>query len=395
MLMTNLLNESVLAPLRWLGKFRWITYEPVGIRDGLYSSTLRLTPPKDMPLFVRQFILSLKRQAALIPDTRNDWLYFYGMSKALASGPKLIRPTYEQCVALAHCEANVPFADYEQPYPVVIVELPQQWMQEQDERLRPHAGEVRVGWNKPPQYVVVFHDKDTGYLRTDVVADAARGIQWCNTMSALHRGQTIEEALHSRSPESSPDLERSVIDKRLGINLCLMMTCHGIRDLGPLHPKKKKAGKKKKRAEHDWEQERTKMLARGVNLLEFEQNVVFYQHLRRDDAQGSDDVEPGTHTSHRPHWRRGHFRRVPCGQGRAARKLVFIKPTLVGRQFFMGDVGKSVTTYEIRDARPNDERKPPVMDNEKPVPYTSRSPKSRTTKFPKAVLGLGLPIQHL
>ena len=137
------------------------------------------------------------------------------------------------------------------------------------------------------------------------------------------------------------------------------------------------------------------MLARGVNLLEFEQNVVFYQHLRHDDAQGSDDAEPGTHASHRPHWRRGHFRRVPCGQGRAARKLVFIKPTFVGKQFFMGDVGKSVTTYEIRDARRHAERKVVPVDNDKPVPYTSRPPKPKTAKFPKAVLGLGQPMQKL
>jgi hypothetical protein len=346
--MTDLLNESFLPPLRWLGKHRWVTYSPVGIHNGVYKSRLELTPPKETPLFVRQFILALRRQAALIPDSRDQWIYFYGMSKALTSGPKLIQPTYEQCVALANCEANLAFADYEQPYPVVIIELPQRWKQEQDELLKRHLADMPAGWNKPTQYVVVFHDKDTGYLRTDAVADTGRGIQWYNTMSSLHKGQTIEEALHAKPRQSGPDLEQSLIDERLGINLCLMMTCYGVRDSGPLHPKNRQA--KKKRAEQDREQERIKMLARGVNLLEFEQHVVVFKHLRQDDAQVESDAEAGTHASPRPHWRRGHFRRVAWGRGRVARKLVFIKPTLVSRKFFMGDIGNSMTTYEIRDS---------------------------------------------
>ena len=110
---------------------RWVTYGPGDIRDdGLYGSYLKLTPPKETPLAVRQFITFLERQDAINPDFQSNWLYFYGMSKALASGPKVLRPTYEQCVALANCEANLSFAEfYEQPYPVVIIDLPQQWRQ--------------------------------------------------------------------------------------------------------------------------------------------------------------------------------------------------------------------------------------------------------------------------
>jgi hypothetical protein len=37
---------------------------------------------------------------------------------------------------------------------------------------------------------------------------------------------------------------------------------------------------------------------------------------------------PGTHAV-APHWRRGHFRMQPHGQGNQLRKLIFVSPVLV------------------------------------------------------------------
>ncbi len=39
---------------------------------------------------------------------------------------------------------------------------------------------------------------------------------------------------------------------------------------------------------------------------------------------------PGTHASPRMHWRRGHVRNQPHGQGRSQRRLVWIEPMLMG-----------------------------------------------------------------
>jgi len=38
----------------------------------------------------------------------------------------------------------------------------------------------------------------------------------------------------------------------------------------------------------------------------------------------------GNHNSPRLHWRRGHFRSQPCGENRAARKLIWLEPMLIG-----------------------------------------------------------------
>jgi hypothetical protein len=47
--------------------------------------------------------------------------------------------------------------------------------------------------------------------------------------------------------------------------------------------------------------------------------------------------DPSSTTSVRPHWRRGHWRRQPHGEGRAFRKLIWLMPTLVHRDHHQDD----------------------------------------------------------
>jgi hypothetical protein len=45
------------------------------------------------------------------------------------------------------------------------------------------------------------------------------------------------------------------------------------------------------------------------------------------------------------HWRRGHWARVACGEGRAQRRLAFRKPVLVRADKFPGGAGDFTTIY--------------------------------------------------
>jgi hypothetical protein len=47
----------------------------------------------------------------------------------------------------------------------------------------------------------------------------------------------------------------------------------------------------------------------------------------------------------RPHWRRGHFRRQPCGHGRSQCRLVFVRPCFINAGHFHGDLAD--TSYSI------------------------------------------------
>jgi hypothetical protein len=64
----------------------------------------------------------------------------------------------------------------------------------------------------------------------------------------------------------------------------------------------------------------------GKDTKEFwEPNIIGRDyHVRRHLPKG------GTHASPRLHWRRGHFRRQPCGPGFSERKTIWLEPVLVG-----------------------------------------------------------------
>ena len=58
---------------------------------------------------------------------------------------------------------------------------------------------------------------------------------------------------------------------------------------------------------------------------------------------GAADDAPG---SVRPHWRRGHFRRIRFGEGLAESRLGWIRPVLVNAAEAFGAV--QVKGYEVR-----------------------------------------------
>jgi hypothetical protein len=58
-----------------------------------------------------------------LPDQIDLWL----MAEVVNGGPKIFRPTLEQCLALEQIAPRVPLADYVQPYAAMIVELPEEY----------------------------------------------------------------------------------------------------------------------------------------------------------------------------------------------------------------------------------------------------------------------------
>jgi len=62
---------------------------------------------------------------------------------------------------------------------------------------------------------------------------------------------------------------------------------------------------------------------------------LFRSHYESSDAKcvGAGDGSPK-----RPHWRRMHWRHIPCGQGRSERKLTLIESTFVNKSKFAGEM---------------------------------------------------------
>jgi hypothetical protein len=69
--------------------------------------------------------------------------------------------------------------------------------------------------------------------------------------------------------------------------------------------------------------------------------VIQLRNPEQDQEEEQQETEHGRYgqrdTHNRPHWRRGYFRNQRVGAGRLARKQVWIRPTLVNREFLEGD----------------------------------------------------------
>lgn len=324
-------NPDWLPTLKWLGRHNWLRVVDVKPHDEVrFATECRLHWPEDMPLSVRNHARLFQRLSWCKDFTLWN---LYALSKAIQTGPKLIRPRFEQCAALAHTDVNLSPSEYRQPYPHVIVELPERWIQAQADRFGISGH----------RYVTVYHHEETGHIL--VQAHHATRLP-CGSLMTPNR-KTIEEALTVPAKQLGSDLDMSLLDERIGINLCLMMTVYGVRDEGPLwSPKKGLKKKSRKKHKRDFEKDRIALISRGVNLLAFDQEVVFFD--RRPPNDEADDREPCERGPVKPHWRRGHFRRVPCGTNRQERRLRFIRPTFVGRHLFEGDPSSTNTTYVFR-----------------------------------------------
>lgn len=331
--MNQILDPWMILPLRELGKVKWLRWAPFKGEDGLPRSEIQLiggswTVEKSMTgkmTEMWEFIRLLGKH-----DT-SACFHFYALSKALAEGPKVLRPTVHQCTALEHVDVNVSFADYEQPFPVFFVELPERYRQETSKRFNEEFC---------PKFICVFHDKETGYIVTAGESGPTRPGTVC-IMSARDQWRTIEDAMRFKTLDGQ-GLRQGELLYRMAVNFGLLLTHYGVKDKGPVDPASVAKHKHtlKKSPNEEKKQKAREMLNATMNLIEIEQDIQFHE-----ESGGRHEPGDGTGPKKKSHWRRGHFRRQSHGKLNALRKIIFVKPVFVNPDYFKGDVAN--TEYHI------------------------------------------------
>lgn len=315
--MRQIVPKELIRPLTILGKHDWLSWRPNHTEPP--STGYELHIPDDPALDDHEDVID---RIHMIKRYDNFLLCkLFAHSKALAAGPKLLRPTSEQCEALNHVDVNVAFDEYEQPFPVFIMEVPAEFRLQLSERF----GEVC------PRFVTNLHDRRSQYIFS-FCEQGPDGGGTGNIMSPRRYWKTIEEALRFSIDEGN-DIQLGEVLQRVAVNFGLLLTRFGAKDLGPVDPAAhakncRNANRKSKR-----KADRAKaLLAATMNLIDFEQEVVFFENVKTSEPNPDADG-----AMKRPHWRRGHFRRQPCGEGRKQRKLIFVKPCFINSAFFHGD----------------------------------------------------------
>ena len=321
----NLIPKEMIQPLKTLGRHEWLAWTPADC--DVPRTEYRLNIPDNLhvaPLFLNR----LRRMEDNNP-TPLPRLFAY--SKLIASGPKVLRPTAEQCEALEHVDVNLPFSEYEQPFPVFLAELPEAYRRTLSQRCA----------HPCPRLVMCFHDRPSGYIFTSAEYGPERNCTF-SIMRPHPRWASIEDALRFSFEPDGPDLRIGEVVYRVAINFGLLLTRYGVKDCGPLDPQWYAEQKRRAKARKGHKAQRAQdFLDAAMHRIDFRQEVVFYDSVKQHHT-GPPDAEG---VSKRPHWRRGHFRRQPYGVGRTERRLVFVRPCFINAERFHGD--KANTEYRI------------------------------------------------
>jgi hypothetical protein len=270
------------------------------------------------------------------------------MSRTLAEGPKVFAFDALTCEALENFDLNVSTADYWQPFPSVVIELPSDYTKK---RVVPFDAGTHA-----PDFVIVRHEPEAKCV---MVTMHLTSHQVLTRLLKLDPAWTLEEMWEKgrRTWEAKDTLGMTPEEKALGsalsklaLNVCLMATAYGVRCLGPANPSHyerlkrhaKLAGKRGREQQAKAEMELRMTPVRYA----FAQEVTLYQWEKVDT--GSEPHGAGGWTVS-PHWRRGHWRGQPCGPGRQERRQVAIPSVLVNAHLFLGAASDTVTTYRVRN----------------------------------------------
>lgn len=363
-----------MSVLTWLGKREWTVYQDYPEKRAVAMKprpfVFAPTPNQEIPenaLIVSRTELQkypnehwdILKQLINVLDYDVIGTFWYNtLAKSLAGGPKLFRPTPEQCIALENTEATFPFDMYRQPYPVVIIEIPDGY--------RTHL-KNKYGVADTPSHVLVNHDDKDHYIAVSAFVSNNNIIthltpkreEYATIEDSIvkNRDRRKDHILASNrgrvivDPDNTADFDAAENVQRLAMNFAMMMTLLGVKNTGHINPEDYKRWKKESLAKRRGgiathrAIEAQQKLAGAMYLIEFEQKIDFYDEIE-ENVEVSDVVElERLHKSPKTHWRRGHWTQQPYGPNRSLRKPVFRKPLLVRAKYFLGDTKNTTVTY--------------------------------------------------
>jgi hypothetical protein len=306
----------------------------------LDTNTFQLRPHRAAPPF------ALEMANAVFSLGASACVESFVMSRTLAEGPKIFAFSDTlTCEALENFDLSLSTADYMQPFPSVVIELPTDYT---EKRGVPFAEGTHA-----PDFVIVRHEPDAGCV---LVIMHLTSHQVMTRLLKLDPAWTVEEMWEkgARTWDAQDSLDMTAEEKALGsaltklaLNVCLMATAYGVRCLGPANPShhdrlKRYAKLARKRGRE--QQEKAELEVRMLPIrYAFAQEITLY---RREPAAEPSQAGTGGWTVS-PHWRRGHWRSQACGPGRQQRRRMAIPSVLVNGHLFAGSPADTMATYRV------------------------------------------------
>ena len=240
-----------------------------------------------------------------------DMLGMLVLSRWLLDGPKIVRPTAEQCEIMSNVEVHLEFNDCGFPYPQVLVDFPVE---------SPYTcciiGKVSddfiianvMTYDHQNDIIVVICQGD-GYLENSL----RRFDETITSDEAVEYSKWLRVAFNCALALAGGE-HRYVLEKE----------CQ--RDIGLSKERSERGERAKKRLET------------AVQIVGFHRSIKLTKHTRSIPGEPT-----GIEVS--PHWRKGHWRMQACGVGLSERKRILVPPVFVRQDRFFGERSDTTTEY--------------------------------------------------
>lgn len=243
-------------------------------------------------------------------------LAMWAASHWLGGGPKLFRPSKDQCKAMEQIAVNLTLEEFSMPYPALMVEL-----------------------DYPPfNSCLVFKTKDIMICSLHS-ADHVDDI--CTTIAVNKPDHEVEKSLQKFDDDCKELAPQAALALRVACNCCLALTHYG-NHLSYLFPKEvardvKLASEKSERGKRAVDRIQT-----AVMLVSFKQEIVLHDTAK--ERVVGDPIHTGREMP--SHWRKGHWANQPYGPNNSLRRRILRKPTLVRADLFVGDLSDTTAIYK-------------------------------------------------
>jgi hypothetical protein len=281
-------------------------------------------PPFEASVRVNAFLGMSMQARQEATGNGDDTPMLAAVGRAILAGPKLFRPTARECEPLEQVEVGLTAAEYAQPFPVCVVEFPPDNAADRIIPSPTDAEPVRPGF--------VVGVQENGVLLVNVVLPETRGGVVCDFLYLPVNQSTVEEVVE-RAGERGAVYAPFV---RAALNF-LMLAAGGHRLVGPANPAQARTLRDRiKRARKERKKDKLEELRDRLRRLPSVFTLAQEVNLFDREPPPADPNPDADGTPKMPHWRKGHWRRVAVGAGRAERKRVFIKPVLVNGHLLPG-----------------------------------------------------------
>lgn len=259
-------------------------------------------------------MVTAQRNAAIKMET-------YLLAQELGPGPKVFRPSVEQCFALEKMKLTIDIADWAMPFPTMIVEYPEEYLKARN----PNAVCSVLHYHKEASFFLhCVNNKDgTAYKAWHPIKEGQEVESWFQ--GEFKDMGDIPIAMDERTAEET--------FRRVALNYCLLLDEVGCHLIGPNSPN---AYSELVRMSH-----RNKVFKKN-NKVNIRTHPMVYaidrevQLVKVVATEGELPPSVDTGRTLSPHCRRGYYRMQRFGVGNSQKKRIRIPATIVNKHLLSG-----------------------------------------------------------